>query len=1182
MPQTQKGDLDRHYAIFLSYKHADNKEQRREWATWLHQALESYEIPADLVGTKNSKGDFIPASLYPVFRDEEELPADADLTRNIEHALENSDLLVVICSPRAAESKFVAAEIRYFKELGKADSVLAIMIDGEPNASNDPVKAKLGIGPDAECLPKPLRYGVAGADGKIDWNQPTEPIAADARPKGNPEQGWTTGAAYREALQKEGRLSGRQIAVEVRDYEQRLQLAKLKVIAGAIGVPLGILTERDEAMQLLKAKQRSRILRRWLAAVGVLGVLTLAGAIYAWRQKQNAQRAQAQAQSALDETRRTFSNSDFLQALRSINEDADFDALAQLARSLSFNRENRAALTRLVTLLTYRDYATPLLRLELDDEVGSAEFSPDRKRILTAGSHVARVWDAETGRPLTDRMQHGDFLTSAEFSSDGKRIVTVCGDPNGPGYMRVWDAEKGIPLLEPIPHKGRVASAHFSRDGKRIVTASTNPDPRGGEARVWNAETGKPLTGPMQHDADVESAEFSPDGTQIVTASGVKESHGFAQVWDAKSGKPITAPIKHDDRVGSAEFSPDGKRIVTSCENQTARVWDARTGKPLTEPIKHEDRSEVRGMSARFSPDGKWIVTGSTDQTARVWDAETGKPVSEPMKHEAQIESVEFNPDGKRILTASIGTARVWDAETGRPLTGPMKHGRDIHSATFSVDGRRIVTASFDKTVRVWDGQMSRALVQRMKQDGGVEWAQFSPDGKRIVTASSDRRARVWDAETAKQMTETMQFLDAIQAVQFSPDGKRIVTSSGQFNEPGQVRVWNSETGEPLTEPITHETEIRGVEFSRDGKRIVTAYGPRDGPGSTRVWNADTGKALTEPMKDRGSIESVRFSPDGKRIVTASEILGDKSGEARVWDSETGKPLIEAIRGEVPFRSAEFSPDGKRILTAANHARVWDAETGKPLTQPINGDAGDIWSAHFSPDGKRIVTAATNGARVWDANNGTPLTEPMGNEVGTNVDSAQFSPDGKRIVTASSQFPGQAVNRHSGVRIWDTETGKPLTDVMPGSSGSLQFSPDGRRLVTATGRVWDIAPAGTAWPAWLPRLADALAGQHMSDRGFFDPLARDSIELIRKIKEEIAREPVDNDWAIWGRWFLADRSTRTISPFSKVTVPEYIEERIQENTEESLDEAARLALGNAKLLKRIADAREALQSKTRQ
>ncbi len=195
----------RRYAVFLSYRHADNKEPGRQWATWLHQMLENYEIPADLVGTTNSSGEVIPASLYPVFRDEEELPADADLTRNIRQALENSTLLVVICSPRAVRSRFVGEEIRYFKELGKSDRILALMIDGEPNSSEDSAKQTAGLKADMECLPEPLRRGVARNDGSIDWGARTEPIAADARPGGRPVQGWTNIAAYREQLLRDGR-----------------------------------------------------------------------------------------------------------------------------------------------------------------------------------------------------------------------------------------------------------------------------------------------------------------------------------------------------------------------------------------------------------------------------------------------------------------------------------------------------------------------------------------------------------------------------------------------------------------------------------------------------------------------------------------------------------------------------------------------------------------------------------------------------------------------------------------------------------------------------------------------------------------------------------------------------------------------------------------------------------------
>ncbi|MEI6297482.1 MAG: hypothetical protein WCO84_07670, partial [bacterium] len=59
-------------------------------------------------------------------------------------------------------------------------------------------------------------------------------------------------------------------------------------------------------------------------------------------------------------------------------------------------------------------------------------------------------------------------------------------------------------------------------------------------------------------------------------------------------------------------------------------------------------------------------------------------------------------------------------------------------------------------------------------------------------------------------------------------------------------------------------------------------------------------------------------------------------------------------------------------------------------------------------------------------------------------------------------------------------------------------------------------------------------------------------------------------------WFLTDRSTRAISPLSKITLPHYIEACIKEASDESLDEAETLASGNPDLKQSIAAAREAL------
>lgn len=93
------------YRAFISYSHADTR-----WATWLHRALESYRPPKELVGTRTTRG-VVPKRLSPVFRDREELPSATDLGALLRAALEQSQCQIIICSPKAAKSRWVNEEI---------------------------------------------------------------------------------------------------------------------------------------------------------------------------------------------------------------------------------------------------------------------------------------------------------------------------------------------------------------------------------------------------------------------------------------------------------------------------------------------------------------------------------------------------------------------------------------------------------------------------------------------------------------------------------------------------------------------------------------------------------------------------------------------------------------------------------------------------------------------------------------------------------------------------------------------------------------------------------------------------------------------------------------------------------------------------------------------------------------
>ena len=211
---------------------------------------------------------------------------------------------------------------------------------------------------------------------------------------------------------------------------------------------------------------------------------------------------------------------------------------------------------------------------------------------------------------------------------------------------------------------------------------------------------------------------------------------------------------------------------------------------------------------------------------------------------------------------------------------------------------------------------------------------------------------------------------------------------------------------------------------------------------------------------------------------------------------------------------------------------------------------------------------AGESARVWDAQTGQPLIEPLKHTGAVN--SAQFSPDGQRIVTAANDCTAL---------VWDTQTGQPLTEPLKhtGMVSSAQFSPDGQRVVTAandrTALVWDVAPAPACYPGWLLEFATAVCGEVLSVRGALE--FTNQVHAFDRLRQTPSGQQGSQDWLVLGRWLLAAPLARTISPFSKLTVAEWIDRRFNNATVASLDELERLAisLGDAGLLERVSQAR---------
>ncbi len=230
--------MTRRYKAFISYSWAD-----REWGEWLHRSLETYRAP---------KGVADGQSLHPIFKDREEEAAGVSVGAAIEAALGASEFLIVICSPRSAQSMWVNREVAWFKTYKNKANILALIVDGEPGVAGVPGREA------EECFPKTLTHKV-GSDLQPtdDWED--APLAADARALGDGKRG-----------------------------------AKLKLAAALLGVGLDALVHRDERRRTIR---RRFVTGASLALAAVLGGLS----IFAFTQRDAAILARNDAVKARDD-----------------------------------------------------------------------------------------------------------------------------------------------------------------------------------------------------------------------------------------------------------------------------------------------------------------------------------------------------------------------------------------------------------------------------------------------------------------------------------------------------------------------------------------------------------------------------------------------------------------------------------------------------------------------------------------------------------------------------------------------------------------------------------------------------------------------------------------------------------------------------------------------------------------
>ncbi|MEN6389618.1 MAG: TIR domain-containing protein, partial [Syntrophomonas sp.] len=658
------------YDAFISYRHSipDSLIAQK-----LHRALETYKTPSALV----KKG--APRKLRKVFRDREELPTSGNLSGDIREALENSEFLIVICSPRTPESKWVMEEIETFKKLGREDKILAILIEGEPDDSFPPALRERSH----HCI---------DADGKdIKQSVEIEPLAADIRAS---------------SLKKSLHL---------------LKNEKLRLLAP-------ILKCRFDD---LKQRHRERFIRQIaITAVGLVSFLTVFSmfSFYQWKNTEKARdtalrnRSKALAILSQQQTKSNNSTLGVLLALEALPqdlahpdkpyvaeaEDALYQALVNLRqrcildagegnnfRAASYTPDGQRLVTLDKTHLRFWDVNTGQLLEELDKSYlknvyfsGRFDYSPGSDYMLPPDGNNTEIWDSK-GNIVTDLKErpfcfgsNGEVVTVKEIKPDNKAHHS--------NKLTRWDVlgNELNSIILPLCQKS-IISPNGDYELGFDENATCLRDTHTGQVLI-DAGTGGGEYGKFD-------LSFSPDSRRFAIADNEKK---VIHVWDIKEKREIAALA---EQAKVTAFSPNGKFLVAKAKNNVGCLWDVDQAQPMMVLGSPQDLID----SAEFSPDGRYVAVVLRDHSVHMWDMSSLHEAFSLARNQ-ELTEVRFSPDGKQFLTLSLGEPKnisLWNMDISNQITlykSPNGKNGAIYPQ-FNSNGESIVIEDYSHSIDTRD-----------------------------------------------------------------------------------------------------------------------------------------------------------------------------------------------------------------------------------------------------------------------------------------------------------------------------------------------------------------------------------------------------------------------------------------------------------------------------------------------
>ena len=697
---------NKEYYAFISYKSEDV-----EWAIWLQHELEHYHLPASFNGRTDIRQE-----LRPVFRDIDELAA-GNLPEQIKRALENSQNLIVVCSPQAAASPWVNQEVETFISLGRTDRIFPFIVEGNsPKEFFPPTllalpKNEERLGGDAAKQGRDIAFvkvvaGMLGLGFDTLWNRYEKEKAEEERKE-------------REDKEKLQIAQSRFVAERANRLIEEGDSYKAAILA------LNVLPNINHPDRPL-THEAAKVLSRALETEGTI-------------LKCNSDNIVVY----------SFSNDERFLATSSNNELHIWD----IYKGICIHSER---MTNYVTAAVYSNSKKLLITAFRNNE-------QDLAIALRKKNYYIRIKNIRTNESK-DLKGHLLHINNLCLNSNETLLLSASDD----NTIKVWNLEEGICFCILDGHKNAVSFAIFSPNNKNILSASADRT-----VKIWDFQTEKLIGTLKGHKKAVNYASYSNDGKYIVTAS----DDNTIRIWDNTTMSCKKILKGHSAAVDYVSFCIDDKHVISVSIDRTIRVWDLLSDdvyiKNLIGSVHHEyvdnpkkRRSEtiysaassisnIISFGALLKPSlfyyGKLLwwhllswITKDDYNSYKFNKALTRKENLIVLSPRSNRVATTIGTDGIKIIKSRTITNSWVDAINLELQEDDVGY---IKAASFSSSGDYAVMVIYGH-IRIWDtkdGSIIKTVGANEIATTSIYYAACSSDANYVVATSMDKKIRIWN-----------------------------------------------------------------------------------------------------------------------------------------------------------------------------------------------------------------------------------------------------------------------------------------------------------------------------------------------------------------------------------------------------------------------------------------------------